>query len=143
MTLQELGREYEESAELLRVRLRQLRRSLKESDSPEERANLRRRIAELQPLLTDCNKIAKFCKCYYEKGFYINSGAFGQRERDRPCRVGEVKQLSAQGTALHFDKRTDTKPAGGGGRVSVKGEDIYKFSGRTRRKQVDCFKELL
>ena len=70
MTLQELSREYEASAALLRARLRQLRREIAASDDPEEIWHLKRRIAELTPMLTQMNELADLTAHYYERGYY-------------------------------------------------------------------------
>ena len=70
MTLQKLSREYEASAALLRARLRQLRREIAASDDPEEIWHLKRRIAELTPMLTQMNELADLTAHYYERGYY-------------------------------------------------------------------------
>lgn len=72
MTLQELSRQYEQSADLLRVRLRQLRQQLAQADDPEEIWHIRQRIAELAPLLTQTNELAELTARYYERGYYRN-----------------------------------------------------------------------
>ena len=53
-------------------RLRQLRQSLKTAEDPEEIFHLKRRIAELTPMLTECNALAELCARYYERGYYRN-----------------------------------------------------------------------
>ena len=68
--LQELSREYEASAALLRARLRQLRQAVAASDDPEEIWHLKRRIAELTPMLTQMNELADLTAHYYERGYY-------------------------------------------------------------------------
>lgn len=70
MTLQEMSREYEASAVLLRVRLRQLRQELAVSEDPEEIWHLKRRIAELTPMLTQMNELADLTAHYYERGYW-------------------------------------------------------------------------
>ena len=72
MTLAELSREYEASAELLRRRLKQLRQELSEADDPEVRWHLQRRIAVLTPMLTQMNELAELTARYYERGYYRN-----------------------------------------------------------------------
>ena len=69
MTLLELSREYE-AAIPLRNRLRQLRRELAQTQDPEEIWHLKRRIAELTPLLTQMNELAELTGHYYERGYY-------------------------------------------------------------------------
>lgn len=72
MTLQELSRCYEEAAVPLRARLRLLRQLLKETSDPEEIFHLKRRIAELTPILTQMNELAELTKHYYDRGYYRN-----------------------------------------------------------------------
>lgn len=141
MTLYEVGIEYKKSAEPIRMRLKELRAALKQAESAEERFRIKRRIAELTPMLTQCNRLAEYCTRYYEPGYYIGDGALETRKRR--ASQGTVKQLSAQGSPLHIEKRTYTKASESGGRVFDKRENISKCSGRTRRKQNDCFQKLL
>lgn len=70
MTLCELSAEYEASAVLLRERLRQLREMLKTEKSPEEIFHIKRRIAELSPMLTQMNELAELTAHYYDRGYY-------------------------------------------------------------------------
>ena len=70
MTLMEIGEGYRAAAEPLRTRLRELRRALKTAEDPEEVWHLKRRIAELTPMLTECNALAALCLRYYERGYY-------------------------------------------------------------------------
>lgn len=72
MTLKEMSGEYEKSAALLRTRLRQLRLALAATDDPEEIWHLKRRIAELTPMLTEMNELAELTAHYYERGYYRN-----------------------------------------------------------------------
>lgn len=70
MKLAEMSREYRESARLLQDRLRQLRQLLAEEDDPEEIWHIRRRIAELTPMLTQMNELAELTEHYYERGYW-------------------------------------------------------------------------
>ena len=70
MTLQELSREYEASAVLLRARLRQLREMLRQTQDPEAIWHIKRRISELTPMLTQMNELAELTARYYERGYY-------------------------------------------------------------------------
>ena len=72
MTLLEMSKDYEAAAVPLRDRLRQLRQLLRETDDPEERWRLKRRIADLTPMLTQMNELAELTARYYEKGYYRN-----------------------------------------------------------------------
>ena len=70
MTLAELSQCYEEAAVPLRARLRELRFALAATDDPEEIWHLKRRIAELTPILTQMNELAELTARYYERGYY-------------------------------------------------------------------------
>ena len=70
MTLEEISRYYEASADLLRERLMLLRRELEASRDPEQIWNLQRRISELTPLLTEMNELRELTAHYYERGYY-------------------------------------------------------------------------
>lgn len=70
MTLAELSRCYEEAAVPLRARLRELRLALKNSQDPEEIWHLKRRIAELTPILTQLNELSELTAHYYDRGYY-------------------------------------------------------------------------
>ena len=70
MTLEELSRCYEEAAVPLRARLRQLRQMLADAEDPEEIWHIKRRIAELTPMLTQMNELAELTAHYYDRGYY-------------------------------------------------------------------------
>ena len=70
MTLRELSGEYRASAELLRARLRQLRREEKEKTDPQELFWIRRRTAELTPMLQQMRELAELTEHYYERGYW-------------------------------------------------------------------------
>ena len=70
MTLQELSLCYEAAAVPLRSRLRQLRFALRETSDPEEIWHIKRRIAELTPMLTEMNELAELTAHYYDRGYY-------------------------------------------------------------------------
>ena len=72
MTLTELSVSYEESARLLRERLKLLRQQLRQTRDPEQRWQLKRRIAELTPLLTEMNELAELTAHYYDRGYWRN-----------------------------------------------------------------------
>ena len=66
MTLAELSRCYEAAAVPLRLRLRELRRELAREQDPEKIWQLKRRIADLTPLLTEMNELAELTAHYYD-----------------------------------------------------------------------------
>jgi len=70
VTLTALSESYEQSAELLRKRLRLLRALLAQAADPEEKWHLQRRIAQLTPMLTEMNELAELTARYYERGFW-------------------------------------------------------------------------
>lgn len=72
MTLKEMSKGYREAAVPLRQRLKLLRQMLAATDDPEEIWHLKRRIAELTPLLTQMNELAELTEHYYERGYYRN-----------------------------------------------------------------------
>ncbi len=70
MTLLEMSRDYKAAAVPLRGRLRQLRQRLKETEDPEEIWRIKRRIAELTPMLTQVNELAELTEHYYDRGYW-------------------------------------------------------------------------
>ena len=70
MTLRELSPAYREAARLLSLRISQLREKLKETEDPEEKWHLRRRIIELKPILTQMQELADLTEHYYDKGYW-------------------------------------------------------------------------
>ena len=72
MTLAELSACYEAAAIplRLRLRLRELRQALAKAEDVEEIWHLKRRIAELTPLLTQMNELAELTAHYYDRGYY-------------------------------------------------------------------------
>ena len=72
MTLQQISRDYEASAALLRQRLRLLRKMLASTEDPEDIWHLKRRIAELTPMLTHMNELKELTEHYYDRGYYRN-----------------------------------------------------------------------
>lgn len=72
MTLKEMSKCYREAAIPLRQRLKLLRQMLAAAEDPEEVWRIKRRIAELTPLLTQMNELAELTERYYERGYYRN-----------------------------------------------------------------------
>ena len=70
MTLAELSAAYEYSASLLRRRLWELRTEIACTHDPEEIWHLKRRIAELTPLLTQMNELAELTAHDYDRGYW-------------------------------------------------------------------------
>lgn len=72
MTLAELSLCYEAAAVPLRKRLRELRQMLAQTDDAEAVFHIKRRIAELTPMLTQMNELADLTAHYYDRGYYRN-----------------------------------------------------------------------
>lgn len=72
MTLAELSISYETSAQLLRDRMREIRTLLRKTEDPEQRWRLKRRLAELTPILTQMNELAELTAHYYDRGYWRN-----------------------------------------------------------------------
>ena len=70
MKLAEMSQEYRESARLLSNRLRLLRQMLAQANTAEEIWHIKRRIAELTPMLTQMNELAELTAHYYDRGYY-------------------------------------------------------------------------
>ena len=72
MTLKEISEGYRQAAAPLRLRLRELRKMLAQAEDPEEIWHIKRRIAELTPMLTQVNELAELTEHYYERGYHRN-----------------------------------------------------------------------
>ena len=72
MTLLELSAQYEKSAQLLRVRLSELRRQKKTAEDRQELCGRDRRMAALSQMLRQTNELASLTAHYYERGYYRN-----------------------------------------------------------------------
>ena len=70
LPLKELSRCYRDAAQPLRQRLRQLRQELEKAEDPEEIWHIKRRIAELTPMLTQMNELADLTEHYYDRGYW-------------------------------------------------------------------------
>ncbi len=70
MTLLEISEGYHAAAVPLRARLKTLRAELGRETDPEAAWRLRRRIAELTPMLTQMNELRELTAHYYERGYY-------------------------------------------------------------------------
>lgn len=68
--LKDLSQDYRAAAQPLRQRLRQLRQALEQAEDPEDIWHIKRRIAELTPLLTQMNELADLTEHYYDRGYW-------------------------------------------------------------------------
>lgn len=70
MAISELSAGYRKSARLLQKRLNELREAARQTTDPEEKWQLKRRIADLTPILTQMNELAELTASYYDPGYY-------------------------------------------------------------------------
>lgn len=140
-TLYEIGLEYERSAEPLRARLAELRALYAVTEDVEERWRIKRRINELTPMLTQCNKLARYCKKYYDRGYYINDGAFTEERKLDGNQVEKLRTLEKART--HIEGTANAKTVGVCPGVSFQRADFYGLSKRKRRKQKQYLEGIL
>ena len=67
MTLNELALEYEQTAAVLRGRISELERALKEAGDELSRARLDRRLRPLRSMYRDTRAVARYLSGYYRK----------------------------------------------------------------------------
>lgn len=72
MAISDLNAGYKKSARLLQKRLNELREAARQTTDPEEKWQLKRRIADLTPILTQMNELAELTASYYDPGYYRN-----------------------------------------------------------------------
>ena len=121
MTLYELSQIYEESAALLRDRLRLLRKELAAASNPDDIWHLKRRIADLTPMLTQMNELSYAMAHYYDKkgndadavpyGFNTVSRPRAIRTRRRSGGDRSQAEINAENNRKHYRKRINI-PAG-------------------------------
>ena len=70
MSLADLSPGYQEAARLLQLRMRELRKQIRETKDPEEQWHLRRRLVALTPILTQMNELADLTAHYYDRGYW-------------------------------------------------------------------------
>ena len=67
MTLYELSLEYEQTAAMLRQRISELERAMKQADDEQRRAQLDRRLRPLRSMYRDTRAVARYLSSYYRK----------------------------------------------------------------------------
>lgn len=72
MTLYELSFAYEQSAEALRLRMRELRQAERSTTDSHERRRIHQRLAELDPLLREMRELTMLSRHYYERSYHRN-----------------------------------------------------------------------
>ena len=84
MTLYELALEYEQSAALLRGRISELERALREAGDEPRRVQLDRRLRPLRSMYRDTREVARYLNDYYRKFTpRRGTGTLGPREQRR------------------------------------------------------------
>lgn len=132
MALNDLSADYQHSALLIKNRMAVLRRELKAATDPEDIWNLKRRIAELTPILTEMNELAELTARYYERGYYRNE------KYSANCFAGIDKDPGRQ-TLSHYisdcRERDDGSPTGYVPRVLPDGKNDSADSRRKESQQ--------
>lgn len=133
MTLKELSAQYEASAQLLRDRLRELRILLSKAKTQEEKWRIKRRIAELTPMLTEMNEIAWLLAHYYEAGGGDRDDRYGFNGKRR-IRIRK-KKVSQRGAEPHHPERINGESAPGIHGIPLQGDDHSPDGCSQRGKQ--------
>ena len=103
MTLKELSAQYEASAQLLRDRLRELRILYAKTDDPDERWHIKRRIAELTPMLTQMNDLSWLLEHYYTVGGGDHDDRYGFNGK----RIRRKKKVPPKSAGPYRSERID------------------------------------
>ena len=72
MTLRELSYDYKEHGDAIALRIRELRAAAKETEDPERKNRLERRVAELKPLLQEARELPVLTRHYYDRRYHKN-----------------------------------------------------------------------
>lgn len=131
MTLKELSAQYEASAKPIRERLRELRVQLAGTKDPEKIWHLKRRIAELTPMLTQVNALAELTAKYYERGYWRN-GEYSSNS------LRESKSRAVQEVDEDHPDRPYGVPAGYSNLLPDAGNATVRVRPTKRRKQIHC-----
>ena len=70
MTLAEMSVSYQDSEHTIRRRIRELQEETKHTEDPEALWHLRRRMAELQPILREARELALLTAHYYDRSYH-------------------------------------------------------------------------
>lgn len=131
MTLKELSTHYEASAQLLRDRLRDLRILYAKTDGPDEKWRIKRRIAELTPILTQMNELAWLLEHYYTVGGSDHDDRYGFNGK----RIRRKKKVSPKSAGPYHSERIDGVAASDVFGIPHQGNDNSSNCNSTRRKQ--------
>ena len=132
MTLSELSADYQHSAQLIRQRLSELRAELNKTTDPEDIWHLKRRIAELSPMLTQMNDLAWLLAHYYEIGGSDHDSRYGfnGKRKAKPIHAEADEDLDAD-TRKRINRFAEADLLG----VSLRGKDHTPDSGGARSEQ--------
>lgn len=131
MTLKELSAQYEASAQLLRGRLRELRILYAKTDDPDEKWRIKRRIAELTPMLTQMNELSWLLEHYYTVGGGDHDDRYGFNGK----RIRRKNKVSKKDAKPHCPERTYGEPAPDIFGIPYQGNDNSPDSRSKRRTQ--------
>ena len=70
MTLKEISKTYEESVELLRDRIKELRLELVTLTDPDDVFIMKQRISQLSAMRSQCSELKKITAHYYDRGVW-------------------------------------------------------------------------
>ena len=72
MTLYEMSFTYEQSANLIRQRMRKLRQEELRATDSRKRRHIHKRLLELDPILRETMELANLSRHYYERSYHKN-----------------------------------------------------------------------
>lgn len=134
--LKELSHQYRAAAEPLRARLAELRAALKATDDPETVFRLKRRIAELTPILTGMNSLAELTDRYYESGYYCD-----ERYTTNGIRTSDANEENLRETVSDNRKRASSDAEVYTNGMCDKGKITDRRRKGTRCKSEHCIPE--
>lgn len=77
--MQELAKGYEDAANKLRISIAAMTARLETETDEREKWTLKHKIDRCLPVMYECERMAEYCRRYYEKGYYIGDGPFGSK----------------------------------------------------------------
>lgn len=128
MTLKELSAQYEASAQLLRDRLRDLRILYAKTDGLDEKWRIKRRIAELTPILTQMNELSWLLEHYYAVGGGDHDDRYGFNGK----RIRRKKKAPPKSAGPYYSERIDGVAASDVFGIPHQGND-HSPDGRSQR----------
>lgn len=135
-TLKELSHQYRAAAEPLRARLAVLRAELHTTDDPEAVSHLKRRIAQLAPMLTEMDALAELTDRYYESGYYRD-----ERYTTNGIRTSDANEENLRETVSDNRKRVTSDAEVYTNGMCDKGKITDRRRKGTRCKSEHCIPE--